>query len=213
MAEKQVTIDKITYRLEDLFFVIATQNPLDMEGTYPLPLVQLDRFMMKLKMGYVDDETEYSILKNYKNIMDLESIKPVCSIKDIGNLKHNVEEIKTSDEILKTIVDFVNRTRKDDRIILGASTRSALMLLKACKAFALLNDRDYVIEDDVKYLIPFIMIHRVKFRDNIANTYNIIEELSNESLEILIKKEIFDNDRIDYILYTKMLCLKFKIVL
>ncbi len=175
MAENQITMGEITYKLSDLFFTIATQNPVEMEGTYPLPAAQLDRFFIKIVFGYVDEETELEIYKNYLGINNsLLHIKQVLGIDELLHLQQQSEDVFVHEEIIKSVRNIVWATRKHPDIVLAASTRSGIIFLKCLKAYALVNGRTYVIEDDVNDLAQPVLNHRLIYRnrDAKANTLN-----------------------------------------
>ena len=177
MAENQITMGEITYKLSDLFFTIATQNPVEMEGTYPLPAAQLDRFFIKIVFGYVDEETELDIYKNYLGInQNLLHIQQVLGIDELLHLQQQSEEVFVHEEIIKSVRNIVWATRKHPDIVLAASTRSGIIFLKCLKAYALVNGRTYVIEDDVNDLAQPVLNHRLIYRnkDAKANTLNSI---------------------------------------
>ncbi|MEO8112046.1 MAG: MoxR family ATPase [Ginsengibacter sp.] len=177
MAENQITMGEITYKLSDLFFTIATQNPVEMEGTYPLPAAQLDRFFIKIVFGYVDEETELEIYKNYLGINDsLLHIKQVLGIDELLHLQQQSEDVFVHEEIIKSVRNIVWATRRHPDIVLAASTRSGIIFLKCLKAYALVNGRTYVIEDDVNDLSQPVLNHRLIYRnkDAKANTLNSI---------------------------------------
>jgi len=169
MAEQQITMGDTTYKLEKLFFTIATQNPIEMEGTYPLPAAQLDRFFIKIIFGYVDEETELDIYKNYLGIAhNLENIEQVLSMEEILFLQNETEKVHVHEEIVVAVRNIVWATRKTSDIILGASTRSGITFLKCLKAYALVNGRTYVTEDDIQQLTIPVMEHRMIFRNKEA---------------------------------------------
>jgi MoxR-like ATPase len=169
MAEQQITMGDTTYKLEKLFFTIATQNPIEMEGTYPLPAAQLDRFFIKIIFGYVDEETELDIYKNYLGIAhNLENIEQVLSMEEILFLQNETEKVFVHEEIVVAVRNIIWATRKTPDIILGGSTRSGITFLKCLKAFALVNGRTYVTEDDVQQLTKPVMEHRMIFRNKEA---------------------------------------------
>lgn len=177
MAENQITMGEITYRLSNLFFTIATQNPVEMEGTYPLPAAQLDRFFIKIVFGYVDEETELGIYKDYLGINNnLNNLKQVLGIYEILFLQQQCENVFVHDEIIKAVRNIVWATRKNGDIVLAASTRSGVIFLKCLKAYALVNGRTYVTEDDVKDLSQPVLHHRLIYRNKEAkaNTLNNI---------------------------------------
>ena len=161
MEESQVTVDGSTYQLERPFMVIATQNPVEMEGTYPLPEAQRDRFMARISIGYPDRESELSMLDTHGSSSPLDDVKPVAHASDIRALVEAVREVHVSDSIRQYIIDLVNATRTSSELRLGASPRSALHLLRACRAFAALDGRDFVIPDDVQALSVPVLAHRL----------------------------------------------------
>jgi MoxR-like ATPase len=190
MAEQQITIGDQTYPLEKLFFTIATQNPIEMEGTYPLPAAQLDRFAMKIKLGYTDMATEKSILINYATIQtNLSSTKAVCSIDDILNLRNEVEQIFVHESIIDSVTRLLYATRNETGITLGASTRSGIILLKCLKAYAFIQNRTYVTEDDFAELTPLVLEHRLEFKDKNAQT-NALKHIIEKECELLSKQKI-----------------------
>ncbi len=188
MAEKQVTTDNSTYPLDELFFVVGTQNPLDLAGTYPLPLVQLDRFLLKVPMSYVDSSSEMDILENHADIThNSQNLEPVCSRDDILHLQTVVSKVTVSKEIRQAIVDIVQSTRTHPGLLFGASTRSALMLQKTVRAKALLEERDYATEDDLKEVAPYVLLHRLKAHGGPNETKDILDEILIPHLETLIR--------------------------
>jgi MoxR-like ATPase len=169
MAENQISIGDITYKLQDLFFVIATQNPVETEGTYPLPEAQLDRFFMKLSLDYVDDETEAEIYRNYLTINEnLHAAKQVLDLHTVLDLQAETDKVFVHDEIIKAVRNIVAGTRSDANILLPCSTRSGIIFIKCLKAFALVNKRTFVIEDDIKTLAHSVLQHRMIFKNNDA---------------------------------------------
>lgn len=187
MAERQVTIDNTTYPLDDLFFVIGTQNPLDLAGTYPLPLVQLDRFLLKIPMRYVDRETELEILREIETIQsNVDHIKPVISRAQVLALRNAVAGVHIEAKVLEAIVNIVQETRKNPLLQHGASTRAAIMLKRAIAAYALNKGRDYVTEDDLKTILPFVLLHRLKFHAGTGDIKEAFCEVIREHIEGLI---------------------------
>jgi MoxR-like ATPase len=188
MAENQITMGDNTYRLQDLFFTIATQNPVEMEGTYPLPAAQLDRFYIKIVFGYVDEATELDIYKNYLGIAsNLSHIEQVLSMEEILHLQAQTEQVYMHEEIVTAVRNIVWGTRKHPDIALGASTRSGITFLKCLKAFALVNGRTYVTEDDVQQLTFPVMDHRLIYRnrDAKANALKKVLEIEMDRLNKL----------------------------
>ncbi|MBB6454877.1 MoxR-like ATPase [Salirhabdus euzebyi] len=161
MEEKSITVDGVPVKLKQPFFVMATQNPIEYEGTYPLPEAQLDRFLLKLNMGYPTPQEEMEMLKRTSNVHPIDSIEPIMEKEELIVLQNQVNEIVISQAIQRYIVDIVTGTRNHPKVYLGASPRGSIALMKAAKAYALLHDRDYVLPDDVKYLAPFVLSHRI----------------------------------------------------
>ena len=181
MAENQITMGDITYKLENLFFTIATQNPVEMEGTYPLPAAQLDRFFIKIIFGYVDEATELDIYKDYLGIQNnLQHIEQVLSMEEILFLQHETEKVYIHEEIITAVRNIVWGTRKHNDIILGASTRSGITFLKCLKAFALVNGRSFVTEDDIKTLTIPVLDHRLIYRNKEAKQKALATILDSE---------------------------------
>jgi len=164
MEEASVTIDGVTMPLPKPFFVMATQNPIEHEGTYPLPEAQLDRFLMKVKMGYPTPIEEIEILNRLEHESPLETLEPVITLEELVALQRQAREVNVDATIKGYIVDLAGRTRNDTYIYLGVSPRASIALMRASQAVALLNGRDYVLPDDVQYLLPFVFGHRVLLR-------------------------------------------------
>ncbi len=182
MAENQITMGETTYPLEKLFFTIATQNPVEMEGTYPLPAAQLDRFYIKIYFGYVDEATELNIYKDYLGIQNnLNNIKQVLSMKEILFLQDETEKVYIHDEIIHSVSNIVRGTRQHPDIILGASTRSGITFLKCLKAFALVNGRTFVTEDDLQEITGAVIDHRLIYRN---------KEAKQKALSSILVKEL-----------------------
>lgn len=160
MAEGQVTVDGGIHKLPEPFMVIATENPVEYVGTYPLPEAQLDRFMMCIKIGYPDKENELRIARQKLEGRVINDAEAVCTTKDILSMKEEVSKINVSDAVLSYIVDIIRATREEDRYVLGASPRAMLALTNAAQARAYLNSRDYVNPDDVKAVARQVLVHR-----------------------------------------------------
>ncbi|MDG2991839.1 MoxR family ATPase [Candidatus Synechococcus calcipolaris G9] len=161
MEEHQVTIDGTTYPLPQPFFVIATQNPVEYQGTFPLPEAQLDRFALCLSLGYPSEDEELQMLQRVQSGMQLSSLQPCLSLEDVENLRQNVLGVRVELILQKYILSLVRSTRQRDRITLGASPRGTVMLQRAAQSLAFLENRDYVIPDDVKALAPSVLAHRL----------------------------------------------------
>ncbi len=189
MAERQVTIDNVTYPLDELFFVMGTQNPLDLAGTYPLPLVQLDRFLLRVPMRYVEKETELEILKSADEIAHaVRHVRPVVTRGQILRARQATGAVHIHEQILQTIVSIVQETRHNPLLQFGASTRAAIMLKRALSAWALIEGREYVTEDDLKYIAPFVLQHRLRFHPGAGNIDESFRALIDPHLEKLITK-------------------------
>jgi MoxR-like ATPase len=161
MEERQVTVDGSTYQLEPPFMVIATQNPVEMEGTYPLPEAQRDRFTARIAIGYPDPTAELAMLETHGSSSPLDQLKPVAHAGDVRALVSAVREIHVSAALRQYIIDIVNATRKAPELRLGASPRAALHLLRASRAHAALDERDFVLPDDVQALAVPVLAHRL----------------------------------------------------
>lgn len=191
MAERQVTIDNHTYPLDSLFFVIGTQNPLEIAGTYQLPLVQLDRFLLKVPMHYVDAQTELEILQQASEIeASVSQVTPVISKAQLLEAQKATTSVHISEAMLQAIVNIVQATRSDTTLQLGASTRAALMLSKVLKAWAIIQGRDYATEDDLKYLAPFVLLHRLRFKPGVSDATAALQRIVEPQLERLIARAV-----------------------
>ncbi|WP_018708072.1 AAA family ATPase [Siminovitchia fordii] len=161
MEEHSVTIDGVTLDMEKPFFVMATQNPIEYEGTYPLPEAQLDRFLLKLEMGYPTVEEEVEMLTLSQKASPIDELQPMISLDDLRSLQDHVKDVFVEEAMKQYIVELANKTRMHQQVQLGASPRAAIALLKASKALAFISGRDFVLPDDVQYLAPFVFCHRL----------------------------------------------------
>lgn len=164
MEEHHVTVDGDRYELPKPFMLLATQNPIDFEGTYRLPEAQLDRFMLKFSLGYPSPDSEKAMITGQSTRSPLDDLKPVADIDDLMRIQQKVKEVYLDEAIVEYIVEIVSQTRRHPALLLGASPRASLALTKALRAYAFLNDRDYVIPDDVKELAPYVLCHRLILR-------------------------------------------------
>jgi len=180
MAEKQVTVDGRTYKLPEPFFVIATQNPVEHYGTYPLPESQMDRFMMRITLGYPDRETEKEILMGRNPMERIETVRRVTSKGEILEALSEVKEVYISPEVAEFIVSLVWATREDPRIVLGVSTRGAVHLSQCSRALAYVRGRDFVVPEDVIEVAPYVLSHRIVVREPLDR-----EELVRDILQRL----------------------------
>jgi MoxR-like ATPase len=181
MEENQVSEGVSTYKLEKPFIVLATQNPIEYEGTFILPEAQLDRFMMKVRIGYADKESESKILQVYGSEDPLASLGVVAEKEDVLRIQSKVREIFAAKEITDYIVSIVNTTRDNKYITLGGSTRAAISLLKVAKAEAFINSKDYVVPQDVKKNAKAVLSHRITL-SSLARTSNVSAETVIEDI-------------------------------
>lgn len=161
MAESQVTVDGISYELPQPFMVIATQNPVEFMGTYPLPEAQMDRFMMRLSIGYPGKEQEILMASQFLQGKTPQTVENICTAEKIREIKKAVEQVEVSDIVLEYIEDMIDLTRKEQRFLIGASPRAMLALIRASQARAFMQNRDYVKPDDVKQIAEAVLLHRV----------------------------------------------------
>jgi MoxR-like ATPase len=166
MEEQQVTLDGQSMPLPELFWVIATQNPLEFEGTYPLPEAQLDRFLFKLEVTYPDSAAERQMLLNAHagfraKSTDLDTLKPIATVEQIINARQSVREVQIKDKIIDYLLALVENTRKHPDLLLGASPRATVSWLQSSKAYAWLQGRDYITPDDIKAVAPPLLRHRL----------------------------------------------------
>ena len=161
MEERQITIDGESYKAGEPFFVIATQNPIETAGTFPLPEAQMDRFVMKLSMGLPSKEEECEILKRYLNAEPLAELQPVLTAEDLKKAKEEIASIYVHACVMEYMVNIVAATRADENVLMGVSPRGTLALLHAAKAYAYLQGRNFVTPDDVKALAIPVLAHRI----------------------------------------------------
>ncbi|MBK1810304.1 MoxR family ATPase [Clostridium sp. YIM B02505] len=185
MEERQVTIEGNTLKLDNPFFVIATQNPIEQFGTFPLPEAQMDRFFMRLSMGYPEYEEERAILNKYMNEDPLEKLEAVVSIEEIRYVQQNYSNINVSEEIKTYILDIISETRKSYDIELGASPRASLNVMRGAQALAAISGRDYVIPEDIKSIAISIIAHRLTTRSSIGSSRSdsqekVLEDILNK---------------------------------
>lgn len=179
MNERRVSIDKKTYTLPEPFMVIATQNPIEYHGTFPLPESQLDRFMMHIKLGYPALEHEKQVVLKQLSFELIESMEPVISGEEIIRMQKEVDDVKVDGSLLDYIMSILAETRRSDKIRLGVSPRGGQFLLKIAKANAYYEGRDYIVPDDIKGPAPLVLGHRIilKTRTYISDAERVIEEI------------------------------------
>ena len=183
MEERQVTIDGITHKLEDPFFVIATQNPIEILGTYPLPEAQLDRFLIKLSLGYTNKEETIKMLTRFREKNPLDEIEPVVAKDEVIMIQEKIKEVYVNEDILSYIYEICQSTREHEMVQLPASNRSFIALMRASQSLAAVRGYDFVLPDFVKYLAPFVLSHRILLKNQyiIKNTKS--SDVINEILE------------------------------
>ncbi|SDJ52424.1 AAA family ATPase [Salimicrobium halophilum] len=161
MEESSITVDGQSVALKKPFFVMATQNPIEYEGTYPLPEAQLDRFLLKLKMGYPTYQEEMEMLERTSGGHPIHSVEPVMTLEELVQLQEEVDDVYIDQTVQQYIVSLTSATRDHESVYLGVSPRGSMALMKAAKAYAFIYDRDYVVPDDVQYVAKFVLPHRL----------------------------------------------------
>ncbi|AWI11310.1 AAA family ATPase [Caldibacillus thermoamylovorans] len=161
MEEKSVTIDGHTFSLPKPFLVMATQNPIEYEGTYPLPEAQLDRFLLKIHMGYPSFAEEMEVLSRVQEELPIQELTPVITLDELLSMQKEVKSVFVDDTIKQYIISIVTRTRNHPQIYLGVSPRGSIALMKAAKSYAYIQGRDFVLPDDIQFLAPFVFSHRM----------------------------------------------------
>ncbi|RAK12744.1 MoxR-like ATPase [Halanaerobium saccharolyticum] len=181
MAEKQITVEGISRRLADPFIVMATQNPIEYDGTFPLPEAQLDRFLIRLEIGYPESVDEQQILENLQLQHPVETLEAVMTDQEFIELQDDVKKVHVDQKLRKYIVELVNQSRNHSDLELGASPRGSIALMKMAQAWAVVNERDYIIPDDIKEIAPAVLAHRLiiksKSRLRGADKEKIIDEI------------------------------------
>jgi MoxR-like ATPase len=163
MAERQATVDGVTHQLPEPFLLLATENPIEQEGTFPLPEAQLDRFFIRTELGYPSIEQEMQIVREQRDQHPLSRLRPVVSLEDVHSLDRAISEVYVDELLLRWIVEIVQATREAEQVALGASVRASLALERVSRARALMDDRDFVTPDDVEQLFLPVLGHRIAF--------------------------------------------------
>ena len=190
MGEKQVTVDDHTYPLDDLFFVVATQNPLDLVGTYPLPLAQLDRFLFKIKMTHLDRDSELEVLqkwKKYRTEPDLPKVARTDLVAARILVHHSV---RVDDSVHTTLVDMAGAIRSDQRVLQGISTRSLVWAMPALQARAMMHGRDHVTSDDLAELLEPLFAHRMEVVPGIEDPAQVVRDCAKGPMEALARRTL-----------------------
>lgn len=191
MEERQVTFDGTTYPLHEFYMVMATQNPIDQEGTYRLPEAQMDRFLMKIIVGYPSLDSELKILQEYhqgNNLHDVHFDKPILTLDELKELRGMLKDVVVDDSLMKYLCNIVAATRDSTYTWIGGSPRASIALLQTSKAHAILSGRDFVTPDDIHFLAPYILAHRV--------TLTAEAELNGMTIPQLVK-QIIDSVKVD----------------
>jgi MoxR-like ATPase len=190
MNESQITVDNHTHPLPRPFLVLATQNPIEHHGTYPLPESQLDRFLMRIRMGYPARESEKEIIRNHSGVSPVDQLPPLMDAADVIAMQQQVSQVKVDDSLLDYALEIVDRTRQSEHFSLGVSPRGAVMLHRAAQARAFLEGRDYCLPDDFKRLIVPVFAHRVVVSSRYSSTLK-----KSEQAEAILG-EILDSTRV-----------------
>jgi MoxR-like ATPase len=190
MSEGKVSVDNHTYPLPRPFMVVATQNPIEHHGTYPLPESQLDRFLLRIKMGYPENDAEKEILRRHGHVFDMEAIQPIMQVEDILEAQLVVGEIRVEESLLDYIMAIVDATRHSEFLLIGASPRGSLALRRAAQARAYFEGREYCIPDDIKQLVLPVLAHRVVVSSKYSSPYKRSEEAEAILAEILRSIEV-----------------------
>ncbi|MCL2397060.1 MAG: MoxR family ATPase [Defluviitaleaceae bacterium] len=180
MEERQITVDGTTYQLPAPYFVIATQNPVETQGTFPLPEAQMDRFLLQLNLGYPIKEDSVEILKRFVSGEPLKEIKAVCSSQTLLELQKAVKDVYIHEDIYKYIVDLAQGTRTHEGVALGISTRGILALAKMAQAYCAINGRGFVTPQDVLYLVPYVFPHRIVLKGGVRNRQSAVLSMLDE---------------------------------
>lgn len=192
MAEKQVTIDGEKYTLNQPFMVIATQNPVETAGTFQLPEAQMDRFMMKLSMGFLSQEEEMKVLEFYKEKDPIDNLQKVLEVKDVVAMQQGANEVFVHKSIMEYIVSIVTATRQDSGVVMPVSTRGSLALLQAAKAYAYIQGREYVVPEDIKLLAVPVLAHRISLG------YGYQQDMDNKrKMQEILDKQIVPTENFE----------------
>jgi MoxR-like ATPase len=187
MSEHQASIDGATYPMPDPFMVIATQNPFEFEGTYVLPESQLDRFLMRIDLGYPSRDAERNVLRSHRNGEPVDTLVSVVSLEEIKLMQGQVREVRFEDSLVDYLQDIIERTRQSNDLQVGVSTRGALAFYRAAQANALIGGRDYVVPDDIKELAICVLSHRVIPRGFAAGSERLaVESMIQRCLESVV---------------------------
>lgn len=192
MGEKQVTVDNVTYHLDTLFFVIATQNPHDLVGTYPLPTPQLDRFLFKITMTHIDRDAELAVLETWQSRRDRPAAERITVTRDevLAARQAIDRDVHISGAVKQALVDVSRRLRENERVIQGNSTRSMVLLLPALQVHALMRGRDYVSAEDLEHLLPYALRHRIELAPGVTDFGKVLQDALREPMEQLARSTL-----------------------
>jgi len=186
MASSQVTSEKQTFKLPQPFMVLATQNPIEFHGTFPLPKSQMDRFLMRIHLGYPSLEDEITVLREQRLVGNLEAVQSVISDEEMLRMQHQVDMVKMEDSLLDYLARIIGATRNNPAILLGASTRGALALRRAAQARAYLDGRNFCVPDDVKGMVVPVLAHRIQVQEGFSGTSGYLHEEERRVLTDLL---------------------------
>ena len=183
MEERQISVDGATYPLEEPYFVIATQNPIETQGTFPLPEAQLDRFMLQLALGYPSREESIGVMKQNLTGAPLTALAPVCTKDDLAAMRKAAAAVYIHDEVYGYMYDLAAATREHEAVSLGISTRGILALAKLAQAYAAIHGKEFVTPTDVQLLLPYVFSHRVMLKGGMRNRLSAVEAVLEEVVE------------------------------
>lgn len=189
MEERQVTVEGQTMKLPAPFFVIATQNPVESQGTFPLPEAQMDRFIMKLSMGYPKMEEERSIIRNFRTASPMEEVENVLNAEDILAIQQEVRNVHLNEDVETYLLQIVDATRNNEKIEVGVSPRGTLAFMRAAQAFAYINNRNFVTPDDLREVAPYVLAHRIILTIEATLKYSEDEIIKNILAEMVVPLE------------------------
>lgn len=185
MEEKQVSVDGTTYQLVEPFMVIATQNPIDTQGVFPLPEAQIDRFLVRVEMGYPSRQETVEILKAHRGSSALQRLQPVTTVEEILAIRKQVEAVQVHEDVMYYIAALLEATREHESVVLGVSSRGGIALMQLSKSLAYIEGRDYVLPDDVKEAAVYVMAHRLVLK----NSERLKPERDKEIIREIIEKQ------------------------
>lgn len=195
MEERQITVDGVTYPLDSPFMVVATQNPIETQGTFPLPEAQLDRFLIKTKMVYLSNEDAVAVLDRFISSDPLALLDSVVTVQEITEAQQKLPQVQVSEVIRRYIVELVDKTRKGEDVLLGVSPRGALALMRSAQAYAILKGRDYVLPDDVKAMAPAVLCHRIVCRSAFAGNAPQVKVVEQALAQVAVPTESVEEGR------------------